>query len=422
MNRAAAGLILLLLAAPPPQARFSRYERALNRTPENSGQACFALDAGIFAHAAPQLSDLRLYHDGAETPYLILTAAPAQSTDQPIAPLNLGRRGGQTAFDAEMPPGKFSDLRLSVTGHDFFATVNVAGSQSQSASAQTAIGSYSIFDFTGQKLGRSTVLHLPESDFRYLHFRIAGPLEPQAFTGLSVLSMPAGKARYVTVAESSHISQQGHSSLIEFTVPPHTPVDRIVFAPGAEPANFSRDVRVTVTPIPQKPATDAAEPPAPALAFGNLLRIHRAQNGHRIDEERLSLQPPNMLSESSAKWAVAVENGDDAPVPFASVSLEMEERDLCFEASGAAPYTLFYGDPILVAPRYDYAALFAPRPDAAQAWAGPEQPNPDFQPRPDSSPFTERHPAILWLALIGVVALLGGIALRSSKMIRPQAP
>ena len=50
-----------------------------------------------------------------------------------IGLLNLGKSGNQTVFDAEMPSGKYSDLQLKVTGHDFLATVTVSGSQSQTA-------------------------------------------------------------------------------------------------------------------------------------------------------------------------------------------------------------------------------------------------------------------------------------------------
>ncbi len=75
----------------------------------------------------------------------------------------------------------------------------------------------------------------------------------------------------------------------------------------------------------------------------------------------------------------------------------------------------FYGDPALTSPHYDYAALFIPRADALPATLGPEQQNPTYQPRPDDRPFTEKHPALLWVSLVAVIALLGGIALRSTK-------
>jgi hypothetical protein len=93
----------------------------------------------------------------------------------------------------------------------------------------------------------------------------------------------------------------------------------------------------------------------------------------------------------------------------------MLQRNLCFEASGSGQYALLYGDPALTAARYDYATLFAPQTDAAQAVAGPEQRNPEYRPRPDQRPLTERYPGLLWGALVIVIAILALIAFRSAK-------
>ncbi|MFZ0743320.1 MAG: DUF3999 family protein, partial [Terracidiphilus sp.] len=350
-----------------------------------------------------------------EVPYVVQLAAPVQAEEKSIIPLNLGQRGGQTVFDAAMPEAKYSDILLAVTGQNFIATVTVSGSQQESGSRETRLGAYTIFDLTRQKLGRSTVLHLPESDFRYLHFRIAGPLAPDGINGLSVMRLPENQPKYVTVAESSHITQKGDSSVLEFIVPAHVPVDRVAFTPGAAPALFSRDVNISVAPVAQPPATDRTEPPQPATSFGNLLRLHSQQNGHRIDEERLAIDAPGVDFATPAKWTITIENGDDIPLTLQSVRLQMLQRNLCFEAATNSDYTLFYGDPALSAPRYDYATLFTRQADAAEATLGLEQLNPAYQSRPDERPFTEKHPALLWVTLVGVIALLGGIALRSAK-------
>ncbi len=113
-----------------------------------------------------------------------------------------------------------------------------------------------------------------------------------------------------------------------------------------------------------------------------------------------------------------IDNGDDTPLALQSVRLEMLERTLCFDATPGANYTVYYGDPALAAPRYDYATLFTPEVNAARAALGPEKDNPDYRPRPDERPFTEKHPGLLWAALVLVVVLLGGIALRSAKQVQ----
>jgi hypothetical protein len=410
-----ATFLLLGLAAPSPELRYFRYQRSIDMPPQTSGQTCVVLSPEIFNHAATELSDLRLYRESSETPFVIQRAAPVAPSQEQIAPLNLGRRAGQTVFDLAMPAGRYRDVELAITGHDFIATVTVSGSQEQ-ASAQTKIGSYTIFDLTRQRLGRSTVLHLPDSDFRFLHFSVAGPLLPENISGLSVERMPASEAKYQAVAETSQVAMKGRDTVIEFTVPSHTPVDRIVFFPAAVPTSFSRDVRVSVSPVLQEHSNDSVGPSRQVGVYGNLLRVHRLQDGHRLDEERLNILAPEAEFDTPAKWSVTIENRDDAPIQFSSVRLEMLERRLCFDASDAAAYTLHYGDSALAAPRYDYASLFALQSNATKASAGPERTNPDYQDRPDSRPFTERHPALLWAALAIVILLLGVVALRSAKL------
>jgi Protein of unknown function (DUF3999) len=346
--------------------------------------------------------------------------APAGAS-QSIAPLNLGERKGKTVFDAEMPAGEYSDLQISVTGQNFLATVAVSGSQTETG-PQTRIGSYTIFDFTGQKLGRSTVLHLPKSNFRALHFEIAGPLAPSRIEGLSAASAPASEPKYLVVMGTAHFTQKGRDSVAEFAVPAHVPVERIVFVPPGEPLNFSRDVTVEVTPVSSQNEDATRNSPPPTSAYGSLLRLHRAQDGHRIDEERLDVNPPQRFFDAPSKWTITVVNGDDAPIQFAGVRLEMLQRELCFEAAPHTSYTLYYGDAVLSSPRYDYARWFALQAGAAVATLGPETANATYQPRPDQRPFTEKHPVLLWLALILVVLLMGFIALRSAKRVEPGAP
>jgi Protein of unknown function (DUF3999) len=406
---------LLAVTAVSPEIRYFSRERPVQNTPQRPMQTCLTLDAELFAHASPQFSDLRLYRDGKETPYVIRLSAPLQARETSIVPINLGSRGGEVSFDAAMPEGSYSDIQLDVAGQDFIATVTVSGSQAQTDSSQTKLGSYTIFDLSHQKLGRSTILHIPTSDFRYLHFQIAGPLSPESITGVAVDKLPASETRYETVAQSSSVTQKGHASVLEFTVPALVPVDRLSFTVGSEPRNFSRNVTITVTTVEPPPVTDAVEPPRPQMVTGNILRIHTVQNGHRIDEENLDIDTPGTILDKPEKWAVTIDNGDDTPLAIQSVHLQMLQRALCFEAAGTGQYTLFYGDPALTAARYDYATLFTSQTDAAQATAGPEQRNPEYRPRPDQRPLTERYPGLLWGALVIVIATLALIAFRSAK-------
>jgi hypothetical protein len=413
MMRATSVLALLLLAAPPAEIRYFHFERPVQTPAQSAGQTCLVVDPGVYFHAAPGLADLRLYQGTTETAYELRSDVPIVSTDQTIPLLNLGRAGNQTVFDAEMPEGHYSDLQLKVTGHDFLATVKVSGSQSQTDSERTTLGAFTVFDLSSQRLGRSTVLHLPESDFRFLHFQIAGPITPQDVTGLSITRLPESRPKYLTVAETATpLAGKRDSVFVMDVFGP--PVDRLVVVPGAMPPNFSRDVEIRVDSLWPRGADDGTEPPQAVTASGNILRVHSIENGHRIDEDRLVVDAPES-SFAGQRWTITILNRDDAPIQIASVRLEMLERRLCFDAAVGAAYTLYYGDSALAPPRYDYASLFVMERDPIVAKLGTETANPAWRPRPDERPFTEKHPVLLWIALVLVIALLVAVAFRSFK-------
>jgi hypothetical protein len=415
-----AAVTLLVLAAATSEIRYFRYERAISMPSAHVGQTCVALDATVFAHAAPGLADLRLYRetgeDAKETPYAIRQETTAEPTQRSIAPLDLGRKGQQTTFEAAMPQGRYSDIDLDIGARNFVARVAVTGAQTTDGREGTELGLYTIFDLSGQKLGRSTVLHLPESDFRYLYFAIRGAVKPEDVHGLSVERVPA-KIQYATVASTDQVMQNGHTTVVKFQVPAHVPVDRVEFVPAAQPVNFSRDVTVTVK---RTGARTEDELPETVSSSGTLLRVHGVHDGQQIDEEDLAVDAPYLDFETASQWTVTIDNGDDAPLDLKSVRLEMAERELCFDAAAGASYRLFYGDAALSAPRYDYATLFTPDKDAAQATLGTEKANPEYTARPDTRPFTERYPWLLWVALVLVVALLGTVALRTAKESAPR--
>ncbi|MDE3201835.1 MAG: DUF3999 family protein [Acidobacteriota bacterium] len=406
--------MLIVMAVAAPQQKYFRYERPLIALPVQSGQTCVSLDDQVFAHSERNLADVRLYEDGIETPYAVNTASAAEYVPQLIHPLNVGVRGGHTVFDAEMPEAPYSDLDLNVTAHNFIATVTVTGSRAEDGHAITKLGDFTIFDFTRERLGRSTVLHLPLSNFVVLHFSISGGIAPDDITGISAMKGAQEKARYITVAQTDQATEKDRSTEFTFTVSAHIPVDRVVFVPGSQPAQFSRPVSIIVE--------DAAPPSQPntlglysVAGGGNLLRIHSVHNGRRIDEENLAIPAPLVTGDGVRKWTVSLENGDDAPIPFQQLRLEMRERQLCFDAAAGASYSLYYGDSVLDAPRYDYATLFALQDNARQAKLGPEMENTKYTPRPDARPFTEKHPSLLWAALLLVIMVLGLVALRTVK-------
>jgi hypothetical protein len=301
----------------------------------------------------------------------------------------------------------------------------------------TALGSFTLFDLSSQHLSRDTTLPLEESTFHYLHVALSvsqapgsgARFTPAMVEGASVPPSREAQTVYTTVAETTSIATVGRESVAKFEIPARVPVERlsVELASGFKD-NFSRDVRVMATAeAAANGVNEDGRAPLPEIVTGNILRVHANEAGREIRTEELGV--PAILGanlQRSAKVEVAIENGDDQPLPIASVRLEMRQRKICFDATAARGGTdalaLLYGDARLLAPVYDYQRLFAASGLASSRKAvvaelGPEQLNPNYHLPADSRPFTERQPEVLWIALIAAICVLGVVAMRSARNV-----
>ena len=400
--------------------QYLRYQRAVSVAAE-SGQSCAVVDPQIFPHAAPSLKDLRLYQDGREVPYAITLSVPQQLDSETAQVRNLGLRGRDIVFDLEMPNRPYTEITLDLAGQDFLATATVSGTRDPNYSNQTRLGEFTLFDLTSQHLSRNTTLHLQETNLPFLHIELAvSPATgnrsfratPEMVLGVTVPPSREAQSLYTTAVTSTNIAQRGRQSVATFSLPERIPIERVSFdLPPAYKANFSRDVRITDRP------EGSASLGSESLA-GTILRVHLTQAGREIRQEQLSV-PATLGSnmQSGATVEVAVDNGDDTPLPIHAVRLEMRQRKICFDISSRQPLTLYYGDPALTTPQYDYARLFSPSDATQTAQLGAEQLNPDYRDRPDARPLTERHPHLLWIGLLVVICILAMVAIRSSKAV-----
>jgi hypothetical protein len=420
---------LLLLAAfwqaehrPTPEPRYFRYERPVNVNSAQDTQVCSILDGEVYAHARPALADLRLFvlhgDDKTEVPYA-LTMSQTAATGDSARVLNPGLRAGHVVFDLEMPSRAYSDVRLDLEGKNFLATAKVTGLRALTDKDGTQAGTFTLFDLSGQHLGRSTTLKLAESSFPFLRVDLAftgvggNKVEaaPAMIKGADVPPSREAQTVYVPVAESTTITQRRRESVATFELPARVPVERVSveMEPG-DHTNFSRVVRLT--------ARAASVPNSePELVTGDISRVRITEAGQEVRHELLGF-PATLGSnaEAPAKIEVAVQNGDDRPLAIHAIRLEMRRRELCFNAP-TGPVTLFYGDSELEAPTYDYARIFQARNETQLTALGPETKNSRFIGRDDTRSLTERHPEILWLGLLAVIGVLGVVAFRSAKKI-----
>ncbi len=346
---------------------------------------------------------------------------PQQPDSEAARIRNLGLRGHNIVFDVEMPNRPYTEITLDISAQNFLATATVSGTRDPNYSNQTSLGEFTLFDLTSQHLSRNTTLHLQETSLPYLHIELAvSPatdnqtltITPEMVQSITVPPSREAQSIYTTAATSTTVTQRGRQSIASFDLPERIPIERASFdlAPTYK-ANFSRDIRITDRPAGSSDSSSES-------LTGNILRVHLTQAGREIRQQQLSV--PAILGsnmQSAATVEVAVENGDDTPLPLTAIRLEMRQRKICFDTTRAEPLTLFYGDSALTAPQYDYNRLFSPSAEMRTVQLGPEQPNPIFRERPDSRPLTDRHPHLLWIALLAVICILAIVAIRSAKTV-----
>jgi len=68
-----------------------------------------------------------------------------------------------------------------------------------------------------------------------------------------------------------------------------------------------------------------------------------------------------------------------------------------------------------VSPNYDYAKFFKEESDAVQAELAPAMKNANYTQRPDDRPWSEKHKAVLWIAMLVAVAVLAWLAVRGLR-------
>jgi hypothetical protein len=421
VNFSLAVLFVLLLQtggpAPSPAAQqYFRYHRSVLAAP-GRGETCSVIDPAIFPNAAPSLKDLRLYENGREIPYAVTLSEPQQPDSDGAQVLHLGMHGGAVEFDLGMPARSYTDVALDLEGKDYLATAVVSGMDSPGGAA-TRLGEFTLFDLSSKHLSHDTTLHLQESSYRFLHVAITAVPVPEggAFVGTPEMVRgatvpPSREAQtiFTPAITLGDIRQHGHQTIADGLLPARLPIERMSFV--LDPSyngNFSRVVHITAH----------AGEASPEMASGTILRVHLTEQGHEIREQRVSI--PAVLGanlQEGARVEVAVDNGDDAPLPITAILLEMRQRKLCFDATSAPSPELFYGDPTLPAPQYDVARLFSASARVVSARLGPEQRNLAYRVRPDTRSMTERHPDLIWAGLLVIVCLLALVALRSSKTL-----
>lgn len=375
------------------------------RISQAGAQNYFVVDEEIWNRAHPDLADLRIYDGESQVQYALSEQRGRTSSQEAAAKiLNLGSVGGRTEFDLDMfdgntgQIGEYDRIRLNLDAKDFVVTASVAGSNELGAKMATQLPPATLYDFTREELGSNPVLKLPPSSFRYLHVKLSAGISPAQVKGASIYNLQETKAVWTGVGSCRAPSQIARTTVISCNAPLHVPVDRVRFHVDPKQVNFRRAIVIS----------DASDH---YYGTHEITRVRMNRAGTTVVSEEMDVP---IEDRGSGQLMITVDNGDNPPLAISGQLLSVERR-LYFETQGKSLLRLYYGDDKLQSPVYDYARFFKADPAAVKAEVGPGSHNPAYRGRPDDRPWSERHKAILWLAMLLAVVVLAALAIRGLK-------
>jgi hypothetical protein len=398
IKRIGALLAVFLFAAPA--VSYFKYRRHA-KPPPSSGQHYFVVDETFWLHARPDLSDIRMYSDEKEIPYqLTLESGGVETEQKQFRVLQPSSVAGKTQFLLDMSGvPEYDRVHLKLATKNFVAHARVEGQDDLHGTRWALLGVTTLYDLADEKLGHNSTLQLPLSAFQYLRVTVDSAVKPSDVESGTAGVTRAEKAVWREVGSEPKREQQGKDTVLTFAIPANIPVDRLTLQIDPAQGNFRREIEIR-------------GPQEQPFGSGEISRIHMQRNGQKVDVEQTSL---DLCGNCQGILKAVSHNGDDTPLRITSTHLLQIERRIYFDSDAALQPWIYYGDDKLGRPEYDYAKLFQKEKTASPVALGVEEANAAYTGRPDSRPWSDRHPAILWTAIIAAVLILGGVAVRSLK-------
>jgi hypothetical protein len=386
------------------------FEREIQVT--GDGLVAVTLDRHVYEAARPDLGDLRIRDGRGNAVAYALDRGGAGL--QPERHSRIRNRGtvGRGAATAVLDFGervRKDRLALRLSGENFRRRVSVEGSDDGRTWATLTDEAW-VFAVPGPEPARYEGVALPENDFPLLRITVfAGPRERERVS-IEDAWLPAGERRArceVVLAPRWSRVDEPRSRETWLTLDlgaRHQPYRAVVL--DVEDERFFREVRLEAREEPDLSASNGIAPRERWRGVGRGVV-------YRLEHDGESRECLRVEADGRARvLRLRLRNRDDQPLRVRGVSAVAPVERILFEASPGGEYTLTYGAPDLGAPTYDLARTLGEDPEAGTAELGPPIRRDVVA---DVLPWTERHPVLLWVGLLLVVATLGALTWRALR-------
>jgi hypothetical protein len=367
----------------------------------------------VFLRSGITLNDLRVIDDqGVERPYTVFVLDAAKKTENLAA----------TLHERSFVPGEYTQAVVEIKGdapfhnsleietpeQNFIEWVSVDASD-DARTWRIVQERAPIFRFNKDGREGTRVVSYSDNNARYLRLRIFNGEKQFPILGVEVQREVGGGAEErvpvgVQILPDAH-APAGQSIWTADMGGRGIPVSGVHF--DVAPMEFVRCASLAASDDKKEWST---------IASGQIYRFHRGEKVQQV------LTVPVSYGNAGARyWRITVENGNDAPLPVASVQLYTTPRHLMFEQQPGRSYTLIYGQERAEAARYDFGERVnaEARMTALPGKLGPEEVNATWV---DPRPWTETHAVFLWGVLLIAVIAIGFTAVQSMRRAAGNPP
>ena len=408
--------IALVVVAQTPQSSWPYYVDV--NTNDSAGLHQFTVPLEVMGKSRDDLGDLRLVGaDNRETPYAIRvrrdTSEEREFGAQVFNEVTVGATTEATV-DLGEEVTEHNQVQVQTAGKDFRRRVVVEGSDS-SSEWRTLSSDGVVFSFQAGGNGvESNVISYPTSRYRYVRVRVSrdelSDKTAPDIVGVRVRMSVHSEGRLTTwdvlvPAYELNRNQGAYSTSWNLDLGSRVPCDRLTLNIADE--SFYRQFEVEVVDDPQSPRL---------IAIGSLSR--------RAAEEPKPITITFNQEEHVQKLRLRIIDNANQTLTIQGIQASAPARELVFQLykQQSAPLRLFFGNPKIAEPHYDFENELSTKLKEApsEASVGDVVNNPSYVPEP--LPFTERLPWLIYLVLATSSLALGWILLSLARTTLRKAP
>ncbi len=414
-------------ATPELQARWEYFVPVpipAAKTDDSPTLVDLILGKEVFAHARPNLADLRLFDTTGKTiPYSLRYRRP-QTIRENVAATEFNRDEPddgphELTLDLQRNDIQYNEIKIVTSGTDFRRAVEAEGSEDGKTWRQLVAANLIRFEHEKQKIDLDS-LTFADSRFRFVRVRVHP--DPNRVT----LDRERDRFRITEVNVVRHVEDPGERLTQEGALQPREP-GRTYGVPGSvwiidlggdnvpcdrieadiADSEFARDILI-----------EAEYPSGP---LGQLRFTYVAMTGERLWQRKPGEPKKPLIATfqevQTRRLKLHVTDHRNPPLSIHSIKFSGPVRQVVFArpTSEAGEPQLFFGNPNAELPNYDFARnlpeKLAPQPARTELKTAAR--NPNFVPPPQ--PFTERFPWLIYVVLSSVSVVLAGMIVSLSR-------